>query len=164
MILYPLVLYGLQYSWLTLSDKRKLDAWQARILRRTLGIKASMISHITNADVLKQASTTPITTQFEHAQIKYFGHILRAAEREDISYTVCFSKTGSARLLSSRRRHGHPCDKWTNRILETTYDRFNLSRPFNAKMLTTLANSKKWQPQSGRPRVTPRTAPHNSNT
>ena len=50
-IFYPMVLYGLEYSAITHHMERKLDAWQARHLRRVLDIKTSMISHITNEDV-----------------------------------------------------------------------------------------------------------------
>ena len=143
-IFYPLVMYGLHYSWLTKLRLQQLDTFQAKILRRTLGIKASMISRMRNDTVLKLAKTTPLSHQIQVQQNRYFGHVLRAAERDDPVHTVCFSKDGTTRRLSSRRREGHPTQKWTSQLVDRTNKFF--MRPHGSQMrdLVTLASSKGW--------------------
>ena len=117
-VFYPIALYAMHYSWLTQSNLKQLDSWQARTFRRTMGIKASMISRITNEYVLEQAKTTPLSTQLSAAQVRYLGHVLRAAERKDLIYQVCFSHAGGPRRLRSKRRQAHPFTKWTPKMLE----------------------------------------------
>ena len=137
-------MYGLHYSWLTQSRLKQLDAWQARILRRTLCIKASMISHTTNDTIYKLAKTTPLSQQLQSMQNKYFGHVLRAAERQDPIYLVCFSKDGTTRKLSSRRKIGHPSQKWTTQLITRTNKFFMRPHGSLTRELTTLAESSGW--------------------
>ena len=159
-------MYGLHYSWLTQSRLKQLDAWQARILRRTLNIKASMISHTTNATVIKLAKTTPLSEQLQVQQNRYFGHVLRAAERNDPIHTVCFSKDGAARRLSSRRKIGHPTQKWTNQLIGHVNTFYKRPHGSQLRELTTLASAKEWsafvlsptstEPTHNRPHLAPR--------
>jgi len=60
-IFNPMILYGIEYSCITHTMERKLNAWQAGHLRRVLNVKVSMISHITNADILTQTNTVPLS-------------------------------------------------------------------------------------------------------
>ena len=60
-IFYPMVRYALHYSWLKKSMCSRLDSWQARTLRRVLRIKASMISRVSNSEVLRRACTRPLS-------------------------------------------------------------------------------------------------------
>ena len=160
-IFYPLVMYGLHYSWLTQSRLKQLDAWQARILRRALNIKASMISHMRNETVLKLAKTTPLSEQLQIEQNKYFGHVLRAGERDDPIHTVCFSKDGTTRKLSSRRKIGHPTQKWTNQLVARTNRFFMRPHGSHLRELTTLATTKGWSKFVLSPtRDTPHNRPH----
>jgi hypothetical protein len=139
-----MVLYGLHYSWLTKANLRQIDAWQARTIRRTLSIKASMISRYTNAYVLEQATTTPLSTQLIAAQVRYFGHVLRAAERQDLIYKVCFSNAGVPRLLSSKHKQAHPYDKWTPQMLRKVGEHFHQPRPYTALKMIKLAGTKEY--------------------
>ena len=141
-----MILYGLCYSWLTHAALRQLDAFQARILRRTLRVKASMISHVTNDQIFKDANTTPLSSLLRSQQFRYFGHVLRSKESRDPIYAVCFDNMGNVRRLSSRRRIGHPSQKWTTELCARTCEHFQLPVSFNAHTITPLAgNRRQWQ-------------------
>ena len=125
----------MHYSWLTLKDRNLIDTWQVRTLRRTLGIKVSMISRIRNTYVLEQAKTTPFSQQLQAQQIKYFGHVVRAAERREHIYTVSFSNAGNPRKLSSKQRKGRPYDKWIPKMLVKTSQLLKKPRPYAPQKL-----------------------------
>ena len=106
-----MILYGLQHSCMTLKNNNRIDAWQARQLRRVIGIKASYYSRTTNDIVLKQADTTTFSQQILANQIKYLGRILRAEDHETIK-TITLTKSRNYRTLDSHRRKGHPRAHW----------------------------------------------------
>ena len=56
------LMYGLHTCWLNKSQRRRLDGFQARCLRRLLGILPSFLSHVPNKDVLSAAGTAPLST------------------------------------------------------------------------------------------------------
>jgi len=116
-IFYPMVLYGLEYSAITPTMERKLDAWQARHLRRVLNIKASMISHTTNQTVLNTAKEVPLSKHTYSKQLKYMGHVLRTPQ-DHTEYTVCFTAAGNHATISGKKRVGRPKHHWAPNTLQ----------------------------------------------
>ena len=98
--------------------ERKLDSWQARHLRRVLDIKASMISHITNAKVLEQASQAPLSAHLYSNQLKYFGHVLRR-DHNGTEHSVCFTSAGNFANIRGSRRVGRPKHHWAPALMES---------------------------------------------
>ena len=113
-IFYPMLSYNLHHVWLTQSMRQKLDAWQARTLRRVLRIKASMISRISNARVLKEASTIPLSHIVRQRRLQYLGHVLRREPLDSIA-SVCFDNTWKVRTPYAPRKRGRPIDNWTRK-------------------------------------------------
>ena len=113
-----MVLYGLEYSAITHHMERKLDAWQARHLRRVLDIKASMISHATNEEVLKKAMQAPLAAHVYSNQLKYFGHVLRA-HHTNTEHSVCFTSAGNFAEIRGNRRVGRPKHHWAPSLMES---------------------------------------------
>ena len=72
-VFYPMVMYALHHSWLIKSHMRAIDTWQAKTLRRVLRIKASMISHTTNAYIISLARTQPISSLIRAQRFKYYA-------------------------------------------------------------------------------------------
>ena len=112
-----MVLYGLEYSTITQTMEKMLDAWQARHLRRVLDIKASMISHETNRSVLKKANEAPLSVHIYSRSLKYMGHILRA-NTLDTEHTVCFDTAGNHATVRAKNRVGRPKYHWALVILD----------------------------------------------
>ena len=110
-----MVLYALHHSWLTKGMSARLDAWQARTLRRVLRIKASMISRVSNAGVLRRAKCTPLSAQVRGERYKYFGHVLRRHYPETI-VSVCLDSSYKLRPPAGKRRRRRPLDNWTRKV------------------------------------------------
>ena len=125
-IFYPMVLYGLEYSAITPTMERKLDAWQAKHLRRVLSIKASMISHITNQKVLDTAKETPLSKHIYSKQLKYMGHVLRS-DKDKSEFSVCFTKHGNFAEIKAKKRVGRPKHHWAPNTLQSLVDHRHIS-------------------------------------
>ena len=119
---YPMVLYALHHTFLSAKSRRTLDAWQARQLRRVLGIKAAYYSRTPNTSVITQANTHLLSDMVDMKQKQYLGHVLRAPFDELTGAckpvgeytitTVCTDRSSNYRVLSSARREGHPRSHW----------------------------------------------------
>ena len=95
----------------------KLDAWQVRTLRRLLRIKASMISHIPNHEVLRRANCTPLSVLVRRERIKYLGHVLRQ-DYESTIHNICFDTSCKIRTPQAKRRRRRPLDNWTRKSVQ----------------------------------------------
>ena len=115
-IFYPMVTYALHYSWLTKSMRMKLDSWQARMLRRVLRIKASMISHVSNSEVLARSKCTPLSEQVKSNRFKYFGHVVRRPF-EDTICNVVVDSSYKLRLPAGKRLRKRPLDNWSRKTI-----------------------------------------------
>ena len=127
-IFNPMILYGLEYSCITPTMERKLNAWQAGHLRRILNIKVSMISHITNTDILTQANTVPLSNTLFSNQLKYMGHVLRT-EHTETEYSCCFTSAGNLAHITASRRVGRPKHHWAPNTLQKILNNKNTLFP-----------------------------------
>ena len=113
-----MVLDGLHYAWLTKDLLKRLDAWQARKLRRVLGIKAAYYSRVSNQYVLSRAGTKTFSDILQFDRLRYLGHILRSPTSA-AEFSVCFEPSVRIRTLrgnntrGSRRKAAGQKDLWT---------------------------------------------------
>ena len=110
------LMYGLSTMWLNVSDQRRLDGFQARCLRRCLGIKPSFISRISNQIVLREASQMPSTRRLCKQQLLLYGKVARAPEDDPLrQLTFC---PDSLQPATSRyvRKRGRPRNEWANKM------------------------------------------------
>lgn len=71
------LLYGLSTAWLSQAERRKLDAFQARCLRRTAKVQHSYYSRISNQTVLEMCDAKPLSATLLEQQLLYYGDIAR---------------------------------------------------------------------------------------
>ena len=71
------LLYSLHTAWLKTADLARLDAFQARCLRRILRIPHSYYSRISNATVLERASRNKLSCLLLQRQLALFADITR---------------------------------------------------------------------------------------
>ena len=109
------VLYGLETLSITSRDVQRLQAFEHRIVRRKLRIPVSMISHVSNEEVMRQAKSTKcLPNMLLHKQLQLLGHLVRATPR-DPSRVVCLEphKGISMRSLSKGvQRVGYRTSEW----------------------------------------------------
>eukprot|EP00959_Pyramimonas_sp_CCMP1952_P059992 1253339-Pyramimonas_sp.AAC.1 len=63
------VMYSLNSAWLNKAERRRLDGFQARCLRRILHIPHAYISRVSNEQVLLQAGQQRYTVQLLRHQL-----------------------------------------------------------------------------------------------
>ena len=109
-------MYSLHTAWLSAAARRRLDGFQARCLRKTLGAQHSMISHITNVEVLERAGARKASVMLLEQQLRLFGRI--AVCSEALPLRDCILRPGSLSLKCDdhQRRVGRPRHYWPKMV------------------------------------------------
>ena len=119
------VLYSLSTAWLNQSEKRRLDGFQAKCLRRVLHIPPSFLSRVSNKAVLQQARQDPYSTQLLRQQLALYGKIGRASNRDFLRRVTFQPDTVLSATDALRRRRGRPQREWANglyRMISPSFD------------------------------------------
>jgi hypothetical protein len=90
-VVIPRLLYSLSTACLNIAEKRRLDGFQNRCLRRIWGIGPSYLSRVRNADVLQTSQQRPLSDMILEQQLIMFGKAARAPIfRQSIVYSQFF--------------------------------------------------------------------------
>ena len=112
------LLYCLHTAWLNKAFLRKLDGFQARSLRKILGIPHSYLSRVPNVEVLKQAAAKPYSKILMYRQLQLIARIA-ALPSSDVMRTCVFEE-GSFQLQghAKPRCRGRPKQVWTSQVYQ----------------------------------------------
>ena len=66
-------LYSLHTAWLRKAELCKIDAFQAKCLRKILGIQHALYSHVRNETVLQEADCSKLSTIIRRQQLFYWA-------------------------------------------------------------------------------------------
>jgi hypothetical protein len=111
-------LYGLEVACLNVSEKRRLDGFHARCLRRICKIQPSYVSRVSNATVLATAQQQPLTRELLRRQQLYFGELVRRPGEDPVRRSVLEPEGLQPRVLPGARRVGRPRTSWIKSALE----------------------------------------------
>lgn len=140
-VIAPQLMYGLSSSWLTVAEKRRLDGFQARCLRRVLRIPSAFISRASNKMVLRKAGEKPFSSHLLKQQLLLFGKVARAPDT-DVLRSLTFLP-GTLQPATERyvRKIGRPRQEWapmlTKEALKFTFT--------YAALNATLNDEQRWQ-------------------
>ena len=111
------LLYGLATMCLNIAQRRRLDGFQNRCLRKILGILPSYYSMVTNASVLQRAACKKASSQLEARQLILLGKVIRADVTNPLRSSCLVENT--LRPLTSHfiRRVGRPRKEWITTVL-----------------------------------------------
>ena len=106
------LMYCLNTAWLNSAELTKLDAFQAKCLRKIAGVKPSYWSRVSNESVRAKLCCEPLSRMLLQQQLIYFGKlarnptgdVLRDAVFKPYSYSLCETP--------GRRRKGRPRKCW----------------------------------------------------
>ena len=105
------LLYCMHTLWLNRAECSKLDAFQARCLRRLAGIGHSYYSRISNATVLQRCDVQKFSSVLTFRQLMLLGKIAGMPNEHPVR--KCVFHPGSFDLaLPSARRKGRPRNTW----------------------------------------------------
>ena len=97
------LLYSLHTAWLNTVERRKLDAFHFRCLRRIAGIKPSYVSRVSNESVLQTTKQRRASNTLLQRQMLFMGKVARLPDTDATRQNV-FSpfSTDLARLVGKR--------------------------------------------------------------
>ena len=111
------LLYGSETWQLYAADKKRLNAFHQRCLRRIL--KVSYRDHITNVEILKRTGQREIGDVLMERRLRWYGHVARMAEERIPKIVMKWKPTG-------KRRRGRPRLTWRHTI-ETDLKRLDIT-------------------------------------
>jgi hypothetical protein len=106
------LLYGMTASWPNKAERRRLDGFQARCLRRILKIQHSYYSRISNETVRQRACVRPLTNMLLQQQLLYFGTLAKRPDGDPVRECVLVDGSIAPRPLCEIRRRGRPRLEW----------------------------------------------------
>ena len=153
------LLNGLSTVWLVTAQKRRLDGFYARCLRRILRIPAAFVSRISNAAVFKRAGVNPLSAQILRRQLNLLFRVAAAPAGSPLRQHTFIDDTIFPQIGRFVRKVGRPRQDWTNQLLREGTKRFgaaklqmlltDLSKGAQARWKSALEKSFTVQPQFG---------------
>ena len=142
--------WSLHLSPLLPALRQKIDAAQARYLRRILKLPAAYISRISHQEVRRRCSTYRFSTFIFRAQLRWLGHILRKPATDPLR-RILFepnSPLNPRRPPSlnpnrpARQRVGRPQTDWAQFLLLQIY---RLTRTDRRTVATLAQDRRRYQ-------------------
>jgi hypothetical protein len=115
--------YGLSTLWLVTAQRRRLDGFHARCLRRVLGIPAAFVSRISNKDVFAKGETMPMSEQILQRQGNLLGKIAASPVSSPLRSCTFVGTSLQPRVGRFVRRIGRPRQDWTSEVLKAAEQR-----------------------------------------
>ena len=112
------VMYSLSTAWLNKAERRRLDGFQARCLRKILNIPPAFVCRISNKSVLDKSGQTPYTLQLLRHQLLWFGKVGRAPNHDFTRMLTFQNDTVRSATISLKRRRGRPNNDWATCLYE----------------------------------------------
>ena len=116
--------YGLSTLWLVLSQRRRLDGFYARALRRIFRIPASFVSRVSNQQVFQKAGVKPLSEQLLHRQLLLLGKCARAPVGDHLRANVFIDDSTQPCVGHYIRRVGRPRQDWTSEVFRAGVAKF----------------------------------------
>ena len=117
------LLYGLSSMWLVTTQRRRLDGFYARCLRRILRVPCAYMSRISNAIVFARAGVRPFSDQLMGRQLQLLGKVARSLDESPERRDTFTPGTLQPQIGSNVRRVGRPRQDWTNQLLKVGCER-----------------------------------------
>ena len=106
------LLYCLHTAWLTQAERRKLDGFHARCVRKVYGIQHSYISRVSTSEVLEQASIAKLSAVLLERQLHLFAKVARKPDDAPERVAVFQPSSYSLREQTAKRQQGRPRQAW----------------------------------------------------
>ena len=110
------LLYSLHVGVLNTAERRRLDGFQARCLRKILRIAPAYISRTPNTVVLEAARCKPCSDPLRARQHAFLEK-LRARPDADVCRRMVFHNDGTVRRFGGTRKVGRPRTTWLDQAL-----------------------------------------------
>ena len=109
--------YGLHTAWLITAERRRLDGFHARCIRKIIGVLPSYYSRISNRAILERARATPLSSILMRRQLQFLAHIAYRTHGDALRDAVFRPGTLHPREFEGARARGRPRQTWTSGVL-----------------------------------------------
>ena len=106
------LLYGLSSAWLNVAEIRRLNGFQARCLRKIVGIKPSFISRVSNLTVLQKTGQRQLGEELLKQQMLLYGRVSRSCPGDLLRDLTFMPGTLQPATGQYVRRVGRPRNEW----------------------------------------------------
>ena len=120
-VVVPGLMYSLSTAWLTASQSRRLNGFQARCLRRILRVSPSFISRVSDKSVLQMTCHTQFTQQLLMQQLLLFGRIARSPDSDMLRDLTFISGTLQPATGKFIRKVGRPRLEWASCVAKVAH-------------------------------------------
>ena len=103
-------------AYLNKQENRRLDAFQARCLRKILRIPHSYISRVPNAVVLQRSGARLLSNSLLRKQLTFLGHVARKPGDDAVRLTVFQPFSHLLAEPPENRKRGRPRKTWPQEI------------------------------------------------
>ena len=110
--------YGLATAWLVTAQRRRLDGFYARCLRRILRIPPAFISRVSNKIVFDRAGVAPLSWQLFKRQLSLLGRAARSPSGSLMRQCAFRDNSVLPQIGRFIRRVGRPRQDWTTQLLK----------------------------------------------
>ena len=129
------LLYGLSTVWLAQAQRRRLDGFYCRCLRRVLGIPAAFFSRVSNKQVFDKAGVLPLSDQVLMRQLILLGKAGRSPPDSLVRRCVFCDDSLTPQVGRFVRRVGRPRFDWASQVLKAGAAKFGCQRTFGTLLL-----------------------------
>ena len=109
-------MYGLHTAWLTKSEKKRLDGFHCRCLRRILGSRPAHYSRVSNDEVLQRSNEKPLRSYLLNHQLQLYGHVARKPSSDTLRHALLDDNSVRPAEHKGRRRRGRPRFQWNTEV------------------------------------------------
>ena len=138
-------LYALHTAHLNKAEQRRIDGFQARCLRKILGVLPSFISRVPNRTVLEQAGTLRFSTQLQRQQLLFLADLARRPSGDALRDCVFMPGTCSPTVSTIAKRRGRPRSTWLQTVTDRAVSVAGGMATLTAMMQDTPAAKKAWE-------------------
>ena len=139
------LMYGLSSAVLTKIERKRLDAFHARCLRKIIRVAPAYYSRVSNITVFERAKTKPASRLLLKQQLIYFGQL--ACKDEDDPTRKCIFENGDIELrqLVSKRRCGRPRLEWAKEMHKHALQMMGSQTALKSLLLNTRRPLLRWK-------------------
>ena len=124
---------------LTTAQRRKINGFQNRCLRKIVGVLPSYVSRVSNAIVLARAAHTPATDLLRKKRLQLFGKILRVDAQHPLKRACFIPGTFVPVTEQYVGRVGRPSKEWVREVLQDTISLFGSMQSASASAQNKLS-------------------------
>ena len=110
--------YGLSTIWLVTAQRRRLDGFHARCLRKILRVPSAYVSRVSNAAVLEKGGAQSFSRQLLRKQLLLLSKIAMAPEGSPLRNSTFIPGTLLPQVGRYVRRVGRPWQDWCTVVLQ----------------------------------------------